>query len=291
MEWISNIEWADILRDIIIIIVKLLFIWIAYLIAKSIGNKLIKRSFNKIREKGKISEGRATVLERLMFSVLAYTLGFLVVVIVFGIFGLPISGLIAGAGIVGLAIGFGAQGIVSDVVTGFFILVEKWADVGDYVITADVDGVVEEVGLRTTKIRNYDGILHYIPNRNIENLSNYSRGDMRALVDMGISYNQNADQVMQIAQDVCTQMAKEDEDIVEGPIVEGLEMIEDNKMVLRVSAQTKNMMQWGVQRNLWKALKEAFDEHDIHMPYEHQINIVKNEHSISDSTKISDSVN
>src|SRR5699024_3583225 len=122
-----------------------------------------------IREKGKISEGRATVLERLMFSVLAYTLGFLVVVIVFGIFGLPISGLIADAGIVGLAIGFGAQGIVSDVVTGFFILVEKWADVGDYVITADVDGVVEEVGLRTTKIRNYDGILHYIPIRNIEN--------------------------------------------------------------------------------------------------------------------------
>lgn len=281
MEWFTNIEWADILRDIIIIIVKLFFIWIAYLIAKSIGNKLIKRSFDKVREKGKISEGRATVLERLMFSVLAYTLGFLVVVIVFGIFGLPISGLIAGAGVVGLAIGFGAQGIVSDVVTGFFILVEKWADVGDYIITADIDGVVEEIGLRTTKIRDYDGVLHFIPNRNIENLSNYSRGDMRALVDMGISYNQNADQVMQIAQDVCAQMAKEDEDIVEGPIVEGLEMIEDNKMVLRVSAQTKNMMQWGVQRNLWKALKEAFDENDIHMPYEHQINVVKNEKSIS----------
>src|SRR5699024_11319491 len=81
------------------------------------------------------------------------TLGFLVVVIVFGIFGLPISGLIAGAGVVGLAIGFGAQGIVSDVVTGFFILVEKWADVGDYIITAEIDGVVEEIGLRTTKIR------------------------------------------------------------------------------------------------------------------------------------------
>ena len=104
---------------------------------------------------------------------------------------------------------------------------------------------------------------------------------MRALVDMGISYNQNADQVMQIAQDVCAQMAKEDEDIVEGPIVDGLEMIEDNKMVLRVSAQTKNMMQWGVQRNLWKALKEAFDENNIDMPYEHQINIVKDKEAIS----------
>src|SRR5699024_7590150 len=281
MEWFTNIEWADILRDIIIIIVKLFFIWIAYLIAKSIGNKLIKRSFDKVREKGKISEGRATVLERLMFSVLAYTLGFLVVVIVFGIFGLPISGLIAGAGAVGLAIGCGAQGIVSDVVTGCFIFVERWADVCDYITNCEIDGVVAEIGLRTTKIRDFDGVLHFIPTRNIENLSNYSRGDMRDLVDMGISYNQNADQVMQIAQDVCAQMAKEDEDIVEGPIVEGLEMIEDNKMVLLVSAQTKNMMQWGVQHNLWKSFKEAYDVNDIHMPYEHQINVVKNEKSIS----------
>lgn len=276
MEWFSNIDWTDILRNTGILVGKLVLIWIAYLIAKSIGNRLITRSFNKVRNKGKISEGRATVLERLMFSVLAYTLGFLVIVIVFGIFGLPISGLIAGAGVVGLAIGFGAQGIVSDVVTGFFILVEKWADVGDYIITAGVDGVVEEVGLRTTKIRDFDGILHYIPNRNIENLSNYSRGNMRALVDMGISYNQNADQVMQIAQDVCTQLANADENIVEGPNVDGLELIEDNKMVLRVSAQTVNMMQWGVQRKLWKALKEAFDENNIDMPYEYQVNVVKN---------------
>src|SRR5699024_12518118 len=111
--------------------------------------------------------------------------------------------LIAGAGVVGLAIGFGAQGIVSDVVTGFFILVEKWADVGDYIITAEIDGVVEEIGLRTTKIRDYDGVLHFIPNRNIEYLSNYSRGDMRARVDMGICYNHNADEVISIVKDVC----------------------------------------------------------------------------------------
>src|SRR5699024_7462757 len=239
-------------------------------------NKLIKRSFDKVREKGKISEGRAAVLERLMLSVLSYALGFIVVVVVFGIFGLPISGLIAGAGIVGLAIGFGAQGIVSDVVTGFFILVEKWADVGDYIITADIDGVVEEIGLRTTKIRDYDGILHFIPNRNIENLSNYSRVDMRALVDMGISYNHNADEAKNIAKDVCNKMA-DDEDIVEGPTVSGIEMIENQEMVLRVSAQTKNMMQWDIQRKLWKALKEAFDKNGIEMPSHHQVNVIKNQ--------------
>src|SRR5699024_8046361 len=144
----------------------------------------ICHSLDKLMEKGKITKGRAAVLERIMLSVLCYAFGFLVVVVVFGIVGFSISGLIANAGVVGLAIGFGGHGIVSDVVTGFFLLAEKWADAGDYIITADVDGVVEEVGLRTTQIRDYDGILHFIPNRNIENLSNYSRGDMRALVDM-----------------------------------------------------------------------------------------------------------
>lgn len=276
MDFISDINWAQILRDIGIILLQLILIWIGYLIAKSIGKRMILHSFEKVRKKGKVTEGRAAVLERLMFSVLSYTLGFIVVVVVFGIFGLPIGGLIAGAGVVGLAVGFGAQGIVSDVVTGFFILTEKWADVDDYIITGGVDGVVEEIGLRTTQIRDYDGVLHFIPNRNIENLSNYSRGQMRALVDMGISYNHNTDEVIRIAEDVCKQVAAEDEDIIEGPSVSGVEMIEGHQLVLRVSAQTKNMMQWGIQRNIWKALKEAFDENGIDMPYEHQVNVVKN---------------
>lgn len=276
MDWIANMDWSQILQNLGIVILKLILIWIGFLIAKSIGKRLIIRSFDKVREKGKITEGRATVLERLMLNVLSYTLAFFVIVVIFGIFGLPIGGLIAGAGVVGLAIGFGAQGIVSDVVTGFFLLAEKWADAGDYIITAGVDGVVEEVGLRTTQIRDYDGILHFIPNRNIENLSNYSRGDMRALVDVSISYNHNADEAMRIAQEVCHKVAAEDENIVDGPNVEGVEMIEGHKMVLRVSAQTKNMMQWGVQRKLWKALKEAFDENGIEMPYDHQVNVIKN---------------
>src|SRR5699024_9895231 len=125
MDFISGINWGSILHDFGAIIIMLILIWIVYLIAKSIGNRLINRSFDKVRKKGKVKEGRAAVLERLMHSVLAYTLGFIVIVVIFGIFGLPIGGLIAGAGVVGLAIGFGAQGIVSDVVTGFFILVEK----------------------------------------------------------------------------------------------------------------------------------------------------------------------
>ena len=180
MDWITDFDWGGIVQGAGIIILQLILIWIAYLIFKGIGKRLITRTFDNMQKNGKMTHGRAKVLEGLMLNVLSYTLVFIVIVVIFGIFGLPIGGLIAGAGIVGLAIGFGAQGLVSDIVTGFFILAEKWADVDDYIITAGVDGVVEEIGLRTTKIRDFDGILHYIPNRNIENLSNYSRGDMRA---------------------------------------------------------------------------------------------------------------
>src|SRR5699024_12690496 len=124
------------------------------------------------------------------------------------------------------------------------------------VITGGLEGVVEEIGLRTTQIRDYDGILHFIPNRNIENLSNYSRGDMRALVDMGISYNHNADEAISIAIDVCNQMGSV-EDIVEGPTVSGIEMIENQEIVLSFSGRTKNTMQWDIDRHIWKEHKQA----------------------------------
>src|SRR5699024_3137114 len=122
----------------------------------------------------------------------------------------------------------------------------------------------------------YDGILDVIPNRNIEYLSNYSGGEMRAGVDIGFSYDHNIGEAFRVAQSVCDNL-KEDEDIVEGPNVDGIENINNHEVVLRVTAQTKNMMQWGVQRKLWKNLKEAFDENAIEMPYEHSVNVVRNE--------------
>src|SRR5699024_12762163 len=134
MDIIENLDCTASVRQAVIIVLQLILIWIVYLIAKGIGRRMILRSFEKVRERGKVKECRAAVLERLMLSILSYTLGFIVIVVVFGIFGLPIGGLIAGAGVVGLAVGFGAHGCVSDVVTGFFILTELWADVVDYVI-------------------------------------------------------------------------------------------------------------------------------------------------------------
>ncbi|HET7581076.1 MAG TPA: mechanosensitive ion channel family protein [Bacillales bacterium] len=274
-----NIDWGSIVKNAGIIILQLIIIWIGFLIARGIAKRLISRSFERMRQREKMSEGRAITLERLLLNVISYTLVFVLVVVIFGIFGLPIGGLIAGAGIVGLAIGFGAQGLVSDVVTGFFILAEKWVDVGDVVTTAGLSGVVEEVGLKTTQLRGFDGTLHFIPNRQISTVSNLSRGNMRALVDIGISYDDNIDKAIDVLQEVCDKMAAEDEDgiIVDGPNVIGVQSLGASDVVIRVIGQTKNGEQYGVQRKLLKTIKEAFDENNIDIPFPHQVNIMKKE--------------
>ena len=192
----------------------------------------------------------------------------------FGIIEQPIGPLLAGAGVVGLAIGFGAQGLVSDIVTGFFILLERQIDVGDYITVASYDGIVEEIGLRTTQIRGFDGTLHFIPNREINSVSNHSRGNMRALVDIGVRYDENIDQALGILNNVCNQFQK-DERFIDGPNVIGVQEFGTTQIVLRIIGKTVNNEQWGAERDIRKAILEAFDEHDIKIPHLQNVYIQK----------------
>jgi len=275
MEFLENIDWSGLMTNAGIIILKLLGIVIAFLIVKAIGNKVIRKMFNRLQERDNISNGRALTLQSLTLNIFSYVLIFIFIVMIFEVFNYNVSALIAGAGVVGLAIGFGAQGLVSDVVTGFFLLLEKQIDVEDYVTVAGFDGIVEQVGLRTTQIRGFDGTLHYVPNREITNVSNHSRGNMRALVDIGISYDDDIDKAIAVLQDVCDKFAAENENIVEGPNVLGVQALGSSDVVIRVLAKTKNMEQWAVERNLRKAMKEAFDANGIEIPYPHQVNVNK----------------
>ncbi|KRG12783.1 mechanosensitive ion channel family protein [Lederbergia galactosidilytica] len=263
MNWIENIKWEQFLLNTGITLIQLIATIIAYLIIRSIGNKVIQSSFLKVQNKRKMSIARTKTLQTLAISVFSYVLFFITLVIILGIFNFDATGLIAGAGIVGLAIGFGAQGFVSDIVTGFFILLEKQLDVGEYVTTAGYEGIVEEVGLRTTQIRSFDGTLHYIPNREIGSLSNHSRGNMRALVDIGIPYHDNIDQAIAVLQAVCDKVKEENEKIVEGPDVLGVQTIGQDDVTLRIIAKTESMEQWEVERQLRKAIKEAFDKNNM----------------------------
>lgn len=275
MELLYKINWAGILTNAGIIALKLIGILIAFIVVRAIGTKLVEKTFTRVQERQSISLGRSRTLQSLTLNLFSYILIFIFVVMVFEVFEYDATALLAGAGVVGLAIGFGAQGLVSDVVTGFFLLLEKQLDVEDYVTTAGYSGIVVQVGLRTTQIRSFDGTLNYVPNREIISLSNHSRGNMRALVDIGISYDDNIDDAIAVMQEACDRIASEDPAILEGPSVIGVQGLGASDVVIRIIAKTENMMQWGVERNLRKVLKETLDANGIEIPFPHQVFIEK----------------
>jgi len=269
--------WEYLLTNLGFKVIKILLIIIFFFIIRSISKKAVEASFKKYQEKKENEAARIHTVKKMVSSIVSYVLGFIMIVMLFTILGLPISSLLAGAGIVGLAIGFGAQGLVSDIVTGFFILIEKQMDVGEVVDISGYAGVVEDIGLRTTQLRGFDGILHFIPNRNIVDVNNHSRGNMQALVDISISYNENIDKALSVIRDVCQQFSIENSHIVEGPDVIGVQAFNSSDIVLRVIAQTKNGEQLGVERELKKAIKEAFDENNIESPFAHFVLFQKQE--------------
>ncbi|WEG11769.1 mechanosensitive ion channel family protein [Pullulanibacillus sp. KACC 23026] len=284
-KYLSEDFWVTLISKVGVALIQIAIVFIIYLIVKSIGTKVIERSFERYKEKREVSSGRVITLERLLLNIFSYVLFFIFIVIIFQTFGLKTSSLLAGAGVVGLAVGFGAQGLVSDIVTGFFILLEQQIDVGDYVTIGNLDGIVEEVGLRTTHLRSFDGTVHFIPNRGISTVSNHSRGNMRALVDISIAYDENIDEAIKVIQDTCDKVAEGNEMIIEGPSVLGVQTIGSSDVVLRIIAQTRNGEQWEVERILKKAIKEAFDENGIEIPYPHQVYVHKNDINNARSTQ------
>lgn len=274
-KWMGKINWAELMLGAGLWAVKFLLIIVMFIIIRSIGRRVINRMFDRAASHRKMSSGRIITLQKLVVNLFSYILIFVFAGIVFKQFGLEIGTLIAGAGVVGLAIGFGAQGLVSDVVTGFFILLEKQMEVGDYVTIGGVDGIVEEVGLRTTHIRAFDGTLSYMPNREISTIQNHSRGNMRALVDIGIAYEENIDQAVKVLQEACDRVKANNENVVEGPNVLGVQALGSSDVVIRIISKTRNGEQWAVERELRQALKEALEANGIEIPYPHQVNVEK----------------
>ncbi len=274
-EWLTAVDWSALLTKAVTITIQLAGILIAFYIVRAAGRKFIQKSFTRMSAQRNISKGRIITLEKLAVNIFSYALIFIVITLIVGVFEYDITALIAGAGIIGLAIGFGAQGLVSDVVTGFFILLERQIDVDEYVTIAGLDGVVEEVGLRTTKLRGFDGTVHFIPNREISSLSNHSRSNMQAHVDIGIAYDENIDEAMHVIQTACSNAASKVDTIVEGPDVLGVQSLGGSDVVIRVLAKTVNMEQWGVERLLRQEIKEALDARGIEIPFPHQVYIHK----------------
>ncbi len=214
-----------------------------------------------------MEERRANTLRSIMVSVVRYTLYFIGAVTALGLLGVETSSIVAAAGVGGLAVGFGAQNLVRDVITGFFIIFEDQFGINDFVQVAGVSGVVEDIGLRATKIRSYTGELHIVPNGEISQVTNYNRDYTMALVEVGVSYDSDLDRVFAVLDKVCETAQASDAAIIEKPQVVGIVNFGASDIVIRVMAKTMPAQHWAVERNLRKDIKEAFDKSGIEIPF------------------------
>jgi len=199
--------------------------------------------------------------------------GFVGGIIILDRLGVNTTPILAGAGIVGLAVGFGSQALVKDLINGLFILFEESIRVGDWAMVGNQGGMVESVGLRTVKLRDMNGTVHIIPNSTIDSLSNFSKLYSRTVMDIGIAYREDVDEVIEILKELGQALQKDPEygpDIMEPLEIFGLDRFEDSAVIIRARFKTKPLKQWGVRREFYRRLKRVFDQRGIEIPFPHQ---------------------
>ncbi|WP_153395446.1 mechanosensitive ion channel family protein [Ornithinicoccus halotolerans] len=212
---------------------------------------------------------RALTLGSLLRSVSTFGIAVIATLTVMAEVGLPLGPLLASAGVGGLAIGFGAQTLVRDFLSGIFMIVEDQYGVGDYIDTGEATGVVEEVSLRVTRLRDYSGVVWFVRNGEIVRVGNQSQGWSMAAIDIPVSYDEEPDRVLTILRRVVQEVFEDPEwqpKLLEEPSVAGVESVSGGVMTLRVFAKCRPGEQWAVPREVRERAKEAFDAEGIRGP-------------------------
>ena len=266
---LSSETWQELIR---ISIRVLIIVLLSYAVVGTV--KLVIRRVFAVKYKGPIrrSERREKTLKLLLENAVSYVVYFAAILAILEEFGIGVKGLLAGAGVLGLAVGFGAQNLVRDVITGFFILFEDQFSVGDYVQIGEALGTVEEIGLRTTKVIAYGGEVHIIPNGTISEVINYSINNSVAILDIGISYETDIDEAERVINNYLeTVDADRYEELVDRPVLIGVQSLEASEVVLRITAETKPTMNFAVARQMRRDLKKLLDDNGIEIPYQKMV--------------------
>ncbi|MBT2692196.1 mechanosensitive ion channel family protein [Bacillus sp. ISL-55] len=250
----------SVLKIIAILIITGLFIRVG---------KIAIRNFFKVRTRGplRITERREATLMKLLENVLTYVVYFIAIMSILAAMAIDVKAMLAGAGIVGLAVGFGAQSLVKDIITGFFIIFEDQFSVGDYVRIGQFEGTVEEIGLRTTKIKSFTGEINILPNGSIVEVTNFSVYNSVSVLDIGIAYEGDIEYAEKVLQQYLETTTEKYPELVKTPELLGVQQFGASEVVLRIVAETVPMKHWYIGRQLRKDIKLLLDEHGIEIPF------------------------
>lgn len=273
---LTGINWELVITSSIKILLILALAWIASKIVKKILTRLQLQLVEKSVAEGEPkteSAKRIDTIIRLTRQAVMLVIWLVVGLMILNEIGVQIGPIIASAGIAGLAIGFGAQNLVRDFISGFFIILENQIRVGDVAVINDTGGLVEEINFRTTVLRDLGGVVHVFPNGTISTLSNVTNEWSAYVFDIGVAYKENTDNVIEIMRSVGSSML-EDEEIGSAmlgePEIFGVDKFADSSVVIKGRIKTKPIKQWFVGREYLRRIKHAFDENNIEIPFPHR---------------------
>lgn len=270
----SNVPLVQaILRIPLIIIAAIILIQIIYLLI----SKLQKQATDRMLAAGKVTpvevEKRVSTLGRIFRKAVSITIVTVTAMMVFSELGFDIKPILAGAGIIGLAIGFGAQNLVRDIISGLFLILENRIRVGDVAIINGTGGLVEQVNLRTTVLRDLTGTVHVFPNGEINTLSNMTHEFSYYLFDVGIAYKEDTDRVVDVLKQLGDEIMQEEEyksAILEPIEILGVDKFADSAVIIKARIKTLPIKQWWVGREMNRRIKKRFDELGIEIPFPHR---------------------
>jgi moderate conductance mechanosensitive channel len=215
---------------------------------------------------------RAETLGRVFRYLVVVVISLVAGMLILSEVGVSVAPILGAAGVVGLAVGFGAQSLVKDYFTGFFILLENQIRQGDVVEVASKSGLVEEITLRHIRLRDYDGNVHFVPNGLVTTVTNMTRGFAHSVVDVGIAYREDIDEAFGVMRAVGAEMRVDPTfgpKIVDDVEIAGVERWDNSAVILRCRFKVQPLAQWDVRREFLRRLKDAFDAHEIEIPYPH----------------------
>jgi small conductance mechanosensitive channel len=266
---ILRIDGDQLMRDLLHVAGIWVLAWLAYRVVRLAARRIEIAVDDGDDSVTTVRERRGQTISQLLRSMGRVVIYAVALLLSFNVF-INIGPILAGAGILGLAISFGAQSLVKDVISGFFILFENQFGIGDVIEVAGHSGVVEKMTLRVVVLRDGEGVMHVVPNSEIKVVSNKTRGWSRAVVDVGIPYEENVDRALEILRDEAAQFSTDKVwgAQLDGPVdVLGVESLSDSAVVIRTLLRTQPGSQWAVAREFSRRIKNRFDRETLDIPY------------------------
>jgi small-conductance mechanosensitive channel len=274
LEWWREIfDWVALAQLAGKVLVILLLAWIAYWVLGLILRRVERSVGEADLSASTLQEQRIRTLVGLIRSVGIVFIALIALFMMLTAVGVDIGPLLAGAGVVGLAISFGSQSLVKDIISGLFILLENQFGVGDVIRVGSVSGRVEKITLRIVVLRDLQGVVHIVPNGEITQVSNLTRSFSRAVLEIGVAYKEDVDRVMAVMREIGAELWEAPEWrplLVEIPEVPGIEAFADSSVNIRMVATTLPTKQWDVARELRRRIKRRFDAEGIEIPFPHR---------------------